>query len=76
VATAALIRLSSAPLWRDEAAVEGATFLINNIICYTLPAIAMLSLHPERISAKVKLSIAFIFLGTLSFIAFLEWLGF
>jgi hypothetical protein len=76
IAAAALIRLSSASLWRDEAAAEGATWLILNICAFTLPAIIMLFVYPERISRNIKLSIACVFLFTFGGVALMEWLGF
>ena len=76
IAAAALVRLSNASLWRDEAAAEGATWLILNICAFTLPALVMLLVYPERISNKVKLSIAFVFMATFGVIALMEWLGF
>ena len=54
IVCAVFIELSNATIWRSEAAVEGATFLIYNLIAYTVPALVIVFAFPDRLAKSVK----------------------
>ena len=60
VLCAVFIELSNATLWRSEAAVEGATFLLYNLVAYTLPALVIVFAFPDRMAKSVKVTLFWI----------------